>query len=172
MDSRMPRLKRIINVILILVVCVAADQATKSLAKTYLPRDEVLTFAGDTFRLHYAENSGAFLSLGDSLPQQWRTLLFTIGMGIVVLVVLVYLFTAASLPPLNTLALALIGSGGLGNLIDRIIHGGYVVDFLNVGVGAVRTGIFNVADMAITSGVILLFFTGMRSDDQVDANDL
>ena len=61
------------------------------------------------------------------------------------------------------LALALVLAGGLSNLIDRFVHDGYVVDFINLGVGHVRTGIFNVADVAITVGVVMLLIQSLRS---------
>ena len=50
---------------------------------------------------------------------------------------------------------------GSGNLIDRILHDGTVVDFLNFGIGSLRTGIFNVADVAIMGGAALLIFTAL-----------
>jgi signal peptidase II len=52
--------------------------------------------------------------------------------------------------------LALVAGGGISNLIDRLLYNGRVTDFLNVGIGGVRTGIFNVADMAIMAGALLL----------------
>jgi len=52
--------------------------------------------------------------------------------------------------------------GGLSNLVDRIAYDGHVVDFLNIGIGSLRTGIFNVADMAITAGALLLAFDSFR----------
>jgi signal peptidase II len=65
-------------------------------------------------------------------------------------------------------ALALVLGGGSSNLIDRFVNDGYVVDFINLGAGPIRTGIFNVADVAITAGVLLLLvqgWRGRRSDD-------
>jgi lipoprotein signal peptidase len=56
------------------------------------------------------------------------------------------------------LAVSLFVAGGIGNLMDRIFHGGSVADFLNVGVGPLRTGIFNIADVAIMGGVLVLIF--------------
>ena len=53
-------------------------------------------------------------------------------------------------------------SGGIGNLWDRIVHDGRVIDFMNVGLGGLRTGIFNVADLCITVGVVLLLFESWR----------
>ena len=66
-----------------------------------------------------------------------------------------------SLPVPN--AFAFICAGGLSNLIDRVAYDGRVVDFLNVGIGALRTGIFNIADMGITFGALLMLLESFRS---------
>ena len=60
-------------------------------------------------------------------------------------------------PSLSSLVgLALVFAGGISNFTDRLVHGGQVVDFLNLGLGPLRTGIFNVADVAIVAGTLLL----------------
>jgi signal peptidase II len=66
-------------------------------------------------------------------------------------------------------AVALILAGGLGNLIDRVCRNGVVIDFLNLGVGSMRTGIFNMADMAITTGVIILLVESLRKSTKTKA---
>jgi signal peptidase II len=58
------------------------------------------------------------------------------------------------------LAFSLVLGGGLSNLLDRITYGGYVVDFIKLGIGPLQTGIFNAADVAITIGVLLVVFGG------------
>ena len=58
----------------------------------------------------------------------------------------------------------MIIGGGAGNLIDRIQYDGVVIDFLNVGVGPVRTGVFNVADVAVIAGVLLYVVTQWLGD--------
>lgn len=121
-----------------------------------------MSFARDTFRLQYAENKGAFLSIGASLPENARGLLFTVGIGAIVLGILGYLLFVPALSHVTTVALSLIAGGGLSNLIDRIAYGGHVVDFLNIGLGGVRTGIFNIADVAIMVGVISLIVRSLR----------
>jgi signal peptidase II len=63
----------------------------------------------------------------------------------------------------QTVGAALICSGGLGNLIDRLTHGGYVTDFLNVGIGPLRTGIFNVADFVLLVGLGIIVLSGAGS---------
>jgi signal peptidase II len=66
-------------------------------------------------------------------------------------------------------ALALIAGGGISNLIDRLLYDGRVTDFLNVGIGALRTGIFNLADMVILAGALLLVLR-MRGGNSMSAS--
>jgi len=122
----------------------------------------MLSFVGDTVRLQYTENKGAFLSLGASLSKNWRGMIFTGGVATFLLGVLGYLLVASNLPAVTVLAFSLVLGGGLSNLLDRIFYGGYVVDFINLGIGSLRTGIFNAADVAITIGVLLVVFGGQR----------
>ena len=163
----MTRFIQIVVVAITLLSCVGCDQATKAVAKEYLPRNEVLSFARDTFRLQYAENKGAFLSIGSSLPEKMRGLLFTVGIGAIVFGILGYLLFVPALTHATTVALSLIASGGLSNLIDRMAHGGYVIDFLNIGLGSLRTGIFNIADVAIMVGAISLLVRNLRREKRV-----
>lgn len=149
-------------VLLITVACVGCDQATKLAAKRFLAPDRFFSFAGDTFRLHYAENTGAFLGLGATLPDHWRHLLFTALVGILLLGLLGYLLLNRSLPSVAVHCLSWILAGGASNLMDRIAYEGRVIDFLNVGIGPLRTGIFNVADMAITFSALILAIQSFR----------
>jgi len=160
----MNRLMRVAVVLVILTACVGCDQTSKSLAREYLEDRGTASFLDDTFRLQYAENTGGFLSLGDSLPRQWRTGVFVVGAGAVVAAALVYALLASSAGPLQILALSLICSGGVGNLVDRVRYDGHVTDFLNIGLGPVRTGIFNVADVALMTGFALYAFQWLRID--------
>jgi len=160
--NALTRFKRVLVILGLLVACVGCDQTTKTLARDHLQNRPVICLLGDTVRLQYTENPGAFLSLGASLPQHWRSSVFTLGSAILVGGALLYAFLAARMRPLQTVAIALICGGGIGNLLDRIRYDGLVTDFLNVGAGGLRTGIFNVADMALMLG-LLLFFVRHRS---------
>ncbi len=66
-------------------------------------------------------------------------------------------------------SIAFIFAGGVGNLIDRVWHDGLVIDFINLGIGPLRTGIFNVADLAVTCGVIAIGYLSIRRNRQNDA---
>lgn len=149
-------------VALVITTCVGCDQATKFVAKEYLKPAAAISLAGDLLRLQYAENSGAFLGLGSSLPEHWRQLIFTVFAGAFLLGLLFYVSLGRELAFNHVICVSLILGGGLSNLIDRIAYDGRVVDFLNVGMGSIRTGIFNVADMAIMAGAILMAIEGFR----------
>jgi len=158
--SRVERLRLLFAVLLVVL---ALDQATKLLARRHLAYEPGRTYLGGVARLEYAENRGAFLSLGANLPAGWREGLLA-GLNILLVVGLtIYLVRGRDLNRWPTLALALLISGGLGNLIDRVIHGGAVVDFMILGIGPLRTGVFNIADLCLTTGAILFAFTGATS---------
>lgn len=158
----MNRMKQVIVVVAVLLACVGIDQITKAVVRESLPRHEIMSYLGDTLRVQYAENRGAFLGMGAALSERTRTIVFVTGIGAVVAGILTYLLLAQASSLLFTAALSLIAAGGLGNLIDRVALGGYVVDFLNIGIGPVRTGIFNVADVAITAGALLLIIDQIK----------
>jgi signal peptidase II len=112
--------------------------------------------------LQLAHNHGAFLGLGSSFPENLRESLFSLGVAGMLIALLGYILFSKSASPSSVLAYALLLAGGLGNLIDRLIYGGDVVDFINMGIGPIRTGVFNVADMVVVAGALMLF-TGMPS---------
>lgn len=152
----MPILKRILLVTTLLLGCVGCDQATKVAARAYLSDGPTISFLHDTVRLTYAENPGAFLSLGASLSEPTRAIIFQ---GVISLLIAGLVLSAALWPRLGrsqVIALALLGASGLGNLVDRLLYEGRVTDFLNVGIGGLRTGVFNVADILGFTAVILL----------------
>ena len=115
---------------------------------------------GGILQIQYAENHGAFLSLLANLPPEARFWMLTVGNSLALLWLAGFLLTHPKLERIPFCALTCVLCGGIGNLIDRVCLDGIVIDFLNVGVmlGKVplRTGIFNVADMAITGGAMLL----------------
>jgi signal peptidase II len=147
-----------------LIVCVGCDQKTKSLARGHLHDSPAISLLGGVLRLDYSENEGGFLSLGASLPAPWRSAIFTVACSAGVAAILWYTFVAGG-GFLQLLGLSLISAGGIGNLIDRWAFG-YARDFINVGLGPVRTGIFNVADVALMVGCVLVL-VGQRGKARV-----
>jgi signal peptidase II len=147
----------------LLVVSWAVDAASKRLAVRYLGDGRVHSYLGDLFRLEFSENNGAFLSLGSELPPDARFWLLTVGLGATLLALLVYIFRTSTVSRLGLAGLTLICAGGLCNWIDRLLFGGYVIDFMNLGIGGLRTGIFNIADLLIEAGAIMLLWDMYRS---------
>lgn len=149
-------LSRSLLLVLVLIGCVGCDQISKSAARAYLPGSGVHSYLGDTLRLQFAQNPGAFLSLGESLPAAIRFDGFTVAVGVFVAGLLGWALLSKRLGWRERLAITAIGAGGLGNLIDRVRFEGAVTDFLNIGVGSLRTGIFNLADATLMLGLIAL----------------
>jgi signal peptidase II len=163
----MTLVRRVVSIILVLSVCVGCDQVTKTIARQTLPKSEVISLLHDMFRLQYTENPGAFLSLGANLQADLRYWFFTISLGLFLAGILVFLITTKQTSrPLN-IGLSLILAGGVGNLIDRIANEGRVIDFMNLGIGSLRTGVFNVADVAISAGAIWLLCHSFRPPEKV-----
>jgi signal peptidase II len=139
------------------VPCVACDQAAKVLASRALQSGPVEYLDGIVqFRL--VHNTGAFLSLGEHFPEWLRTLIFLGLVPLALAVALIVLMRSMEPTRATLVGASLILSGGIGNWIDRMLHGGGVVDFVSIGLGGLRTGIFNVADVAIVVGVIIVMW--------------
>jgi signal peptidase II len=135
---------------------VGCDQVSKSAARSLLHSGVTESLLSDSLRLQLTQNPGSFLSLGASLPEQLRFTLFTAAVAVILVGLVCAALFARRLSATGFVALALVAGGGLSNLIDRLLYDGRVTDFLNVGIGSLRTGIFNLADMAILAGALLL----------------
>lgn len=158
--------KRLILIFSVLISCVACDQTTKSIAKSVLYQAETLSYLRGAVRLQLIYNQGGLLSLGSSLPETLRKSIFSVGVGFLLLGTLAYALFRKPRCPSEVFAIALVFSGGVANLFDRLAYNGSVLDFINIGIGPVRTGIFNVADVAVTVGGLILLSTAFRRNKQ------
>jgi signal peptidase II len=150
----------------VLFIAIAAtigcDRVTKHAAVTLLSEAPSRSFIAATVRLEYTENTGAFLGLGADWPYAVRTAIFGVG-NAVLLLALAVVALRGRWHSRALLGVALFIAGGTSNLLDRMADG-MVIDFMNVGIGPLRTGIFNVADIAITLGAGILLLEGYSSD--------
>lgn len=129
------------------------DRITKHLAVAYLRGTDGLSLLWGSVVVRFAENSGAFLSLGSGWPVWLKYAVLLAGPA---LLCFYGLYHCAFKEP-DTARVAIIATviaGGLGNLVDRAFNDFAVVDFLNFGVGRLRTGVLNVADLSITFGAV------------------
>ncbi len=162
----MNRLARHLLILLVLIANIGCDQVSKEIARARLEYHQPVEVMGNFFTLVKVENTGAFLSWGETFsgPLRW---FFMIILPIIILGAGCWvLFRQHKLSLLLTAGLCLVISGGLGNIVDRLLYGS-VTDFMLLDVGIFRTGIFNVADVSIMIGMGLIiidaFLTGNRS---------
>lgn len=166
----MKRLYRVGLVLMVMFLCAGCDQATKSVARTTLVGAPPILLLNETVRVQYAENPGAMLGLGAEVPADFKLVFLLLFVGALVVVTLVFALRGQSLSLLQLSGLAVLAAGGLGNLLDRIFNDGLVVDFMQIGVGPLKTGIFNVADMLILLGIGLLLL-GSTTTRAASASD-
>ncbi|GAA3647566.1 signal peptidase II [Flavivirga jejuensis] len=160
--------KRSIYIILVIILTIAVDQISKALVRTHIEaRTEInagerISLIGDTFIMMNVENAGAFLGMGSDLNPALRIILLLILPIVVLGFVLRYIFKDKSLDTLSLFAFSSIIGGGLANVYDRIIYGS-VTDFFFIDLGGVfRTGIFNMADLSVTTGMIILVIISFK----------
>jgi signal peptidase II len=137
----------------VMCVVLASDLTSKAWVQGNVLYGQSRDLLGDWLRLTYLLNPGAAfgLNVGDWSRTVFATLAI-VAVGVILMIV-------RETPPAERLrlsALALILGGALGNLVDRLRSHGAVVDFLDVGFGAVRWPVFNIADVGVTTGALLL----------------
>ena len=144
----------------VLLACVGCDHAAKQAAEQWLADSSSVALLGGIVRFQLAANPGAFLSMGAQLPELVRQLIL-IGFAPVMLTSIGWLlFRSPNTTRAQVIAFGLIAGGGLANWLDRVRNDGTVTDFVSLGLGQLRTGIFNVADLAIVAGLLLFLLVG------------
>ena len=140
----------------VLITVVLSDILTKWIAlRDLYPRGVPREVFGDVVRLTLVYNRGAAFGLHLGQYSRWIFLVLTIA----ALVILAQLYRATPARDIaRTLAIALVSGGAIGNLIDRVRGPQGVVDFIDIGIGDMRWPTFNVADMAVSTGAILLAY--------------
>lgn len=155
-EARAMRAHRVFIFCVILLSCVGCDQASKRVAESLLAGSPYVSLAGDAVRFQLAFNPGVFLSLGAGLPEALRHLLLIGFVPVALALVCTHFLRSNEASGGEFVALGLVAGGGLGNWLDRVLHEGTVTDFVSLGLGRFRTGIFNLADLAVMLGLGLL----------------
>jgi signal peptidase II len=154
------RKNQIIIVLGIFFVNYILDRVTKYMAVAFLKGNDAIRYFNNLFVLTYAENTGAFLSLGKNWNIYIKYGVLLIIPIIICIMVLLYLMIKEKRIYRIIIGSCVIG-GGIGNLVDRLFNNFTVIDFMNFGIGNIRTGILNVADLSVTFGVIILILFGI-----------
>lgn len=137
------------------------DVSTKLLVQQHFHLHQQVDIIGEYLRLTYIYNPGA--AFGIHLGEYSREIFLVLSLVALAALVGMYWFTPAS-DRVRLLAISLICAGAIGNLIDRIRSEAGVVDFIDIGVGNIRWPVFNVADMAVTTGAIILALSLWREE--------
>ena len=156
------KLSRTLSIVLLIVANIAIDQITKFIVRAKIAQNEIIEVVGDIFIMTKVENEGAFLGMGSDLSPTLKWILLLILPVIVLGGVVYYIITNKTLDRLSLIAFCCIVGGGIANVFDRFVYGS-VTDFFHIDLGGVfRTGIFNLADMSVTFGMILLVIASFK----------
>jgi len=158
--------KRNLYIISLVILNIILDQLSKFWIRGNVAPYSDINIIADYFIITNVENSGAFLGLGsDFSPVIKSRLLLALPVGVLV-TVLVYVFKDTSIDKLSLIGYSSIIGGGIGNIYDRFLYGS-VTDFLFIDLGGVfKTGIFNIADMSVTTGMILIVWASFKTKNE------
>ncbi|WP_339709903.1 signal peptidase II [uncultured Kriegella sp.] len=146
---------------MLVLLNIGCDQVTKEVVRNTIAPMEYIAFLNDRFILTNVENTGAMLGFGENLSPILKRILLQ---GLPIIVLLILLFRILKKPNIDrwlTLAFAFVIGGGIGNLIDRVAHGS-VTDFFQIKWGFFKTGIFNMADVSVSLGILIIIFMSFR----------
>lgn len=152
------KVKRILRTLVILTILssnIGCDQISKGIVRQRIDYNEQIGLFNNYLTLTKIENTGAFLSLGQSLPRPLKILFLNILPIVALGLAIIYLFAKKALSKFTLVGICFVVGGGIGNISDRLIYGS-VTDFIYLDFVIFQTGIFNMADVSIMTGMILI----------------
>ena len=154
---------RNISITILIAVSVLLDQLSKILIRNNVDQYSEVKLIGEYFILTNVENSGAFLGMGSDFSPFIKTVFLLILPIIVLICIMIYVYRDKQIDKISLIGFCLIIGGGIANIYDRILYGS-VTDFLFIDLGGIfKTGIFNIADLSVTTGMILILLMSFRS---------
>jgi len=148
------RVARNIAILVILIANIGCDQISKNAIRKNVGFYQTISIIENYVTITYVENTGAFLSIGSTLPQSVKILVLSVIPLIALFFGIAYILLKRNLTLMSALALSFAIGGGIGNIYDRLVHGS-VTDFLHINFGFFQTGIFNMADVSIMTGMFI-----------------
>ncbi|MFN8345048.1 MAG: signal peptidase II [Spirosomataceae bacterium] len=152
-------IKKVLRTFLILMIVgvnIGCDQVSKNIVRQNVYYNDSIELIGKHLTLTKVENTGAFLSLGAALPEFAKVLFLLILPVVALFLGLGFLLLKSDLSHQRLIGLGFIIGGGIGNIFDRWQYGS-VTDFLHIQIGLFQTGIFNLADVSIMTGALIIF---------------
>ena len=154
---------RNISITILIAVSILLDQLSKFLIRQNVDQYSEIKLIGDYFILTNVEYSGAFLGMGRDFSPFIKTVFLLILPIIVLICIMIYVYRDKQIDKISLIGFCLIIGGGIANIYDRILYGS-VTDFLFIDLGGIfKTGIFNIADLSVTTGMILILLMSFRS---------
>ena len=157
------RSKERLPYVLLMVATLITDRWTKALIRNRLDLNESISVIDGFFNITYVRNTGVAFGIFSSISSPAKSALLSLFTAFAAAVVITYSVRSPARNRLLQIALSLILGGALGNLYDRLAYG-YVVDFLELYAGSYHWPSFNVADAAISTGVVLLAIEIIRNE--------
>ena len=150
----------------IIFLNIGCDQISKNIVRKKVDHNANITLIDNFLTLTKIENSGAFLSMGDSLPSLLKTLFLLILPIAALLYGVIYVLTKKGLSKINIFGICCVIGGGTGNIYDRLLYGS-VTDFLHMNFFIFQTGIFNMADVSVMVGMFILVYETVINKKQL-----
>lgn len=153
-----------ISIILITLITLIIDQASKHLVHFNMIEYESIPIIKDFFSITFMKNRGvAFSILEGNVP------LIILITSIIIILIIKYIKNTNP-KSIEKIFYSLIIGGSIGNLIDRIVYG-YVIDFFDFNLFGYNYPVFNIADISIVIGIFsLIILSFIESRDQIDTN--
>ncbi len=158
------RIFKRIGIIALVLLNIACDQLSKDVVRKNIRSHDFIEIVSDHLILTNVENTGAMLGVGANLTPMLK-LIFLQVLPILVLGVLLFrILQKSQRNKWLILALTFVIGGGIGNLFDRIMYGS-VTDFFQLKWGILKTGIFNLADVSVTLGVLMILLVSISQKE-------
>ncbi len=152
-------MKKPLFIALLVIFNALIDQLSKIWVRANLVYQKPEEIIGDKFIFQFVENEGAFLGMGSNMNPTLHFIFLKLLPLLVLAYVIYYILNNKELDRLSLIAFCCIVGGGLSNVFDRFAFG-KVTDFLFIDLGGIfKTGIFNIADISVTTGMIILVFS-------------
>ena len=159
---------RKVFIILLVIANITVDQISKFWVRAVVEPFSSSPIIGKYLTLRNVENDGAFLGMGGDLNPTIKLFVLLIIPAAVLLFVLYFMFKEKQMDKLSLIGFSCVVGGGIANVFDRFVYGS-VTDFLFIDLGFVRTGIFNIADLSVTTGMVLILWSSFmqRKKDKI-----
>ena len=164
-------MSRVVIILTLVFLNVSCDQLSKKMVRNKLNSNERIQVINDNLILTKVENSGAAYSFGSNWSPIVKGIVLKIIPAIVLIVLLGMTLLRTEYPKIVMIGFSFVIGGGIGNVFDRIVYGS-VTDFLYVDLGFFATEIFNMADVSIVIGaLIILGHTLIVKKDTISLNE-